>query len=69
MRAVSIHAELTDEEAWNLAQFIKRLRFEQCYELTDSAYSRQNRQDQAYIMLAAIDKIGNALKDAGYAPR
>jgi hypothetical protein len=69
MRAVSIHAELTDEEAWNLAQFIKRLRFEQCYELTDSGYSRQARQDQAYVMLAATDKIGNALKTAGFAPR
>jgi len=69
MRAVSIHAELTHEEAWNLAQFIKRLRFEQCYELTDSGYSRQTRQDQAYVMLAATNKIGNALKTAGYAPR
>lgn len=69
MKAVSIHAELTDREAWNLAQFIKRLHFEQCYEVTDSGYSRQDRQDQAYVMLAAIDKIGTALRDAGYAPR
>jgi hypothetical protein len=69
MKVVSIDAELTDQEAWNLAQFIKRLRFDQCCELTDSGYSRQHRQDQAYVMLAAIDKIGNALKVAGYAPR
>lgn len=69
MKLVNIHAELPDREAWNLAQFIKRLRFDQCYELTDSGYPRPDRESQAYEMLAAIDKIGNALKAAGYAPR
>lgn len=69
MKLVNIHAELADREAWNLAQFIKRLRFDQCYELTDSGYPRPDRESQAYEMLAAIDKIGNALKAAGYAPR
>ena len=66
---VHIHAELTDQEAWNLAQFIKRLRFDQCCELTDSGHAQQDRREQAYVMLAAINKIGNALKSAGYAPR
>lgn len=69
MNLVSIHTELTDQEAWNLAQFTKRLRFDQCYELTDSGYARQDRQEQAYVMLAAIDKVGKALIAAGYAPR
>ena len=69
MELTTIHADLTAREAWNLAQFIKRLRFDQCYELTDSGYSRRYREAQAYEMLAAIDKVGRALKDAGYAPR
>jgi len=69
MKLATIHAEFTEREAWNLAQFIKRLRFDQCYELTDSGYSRRDREAQAYEMLAAIDKVGRALKDAGYAPR
>ena len=69
MELTTIRADLTAREAWNLAQFIKRLRFDQCYELTDSGYSRRDREAQAYEMLAAIDKVGRALKDAGYAPR
>jgi hypothetical protein len=69
MELTTIRADLTAREAWNLAQFIKRLRFDQCYELTDSGYSRRDREAQAYEMLAAIDKVGRSLKDAGYAPR
>ena len=69
MKLVDIHAELTDQEAWNAALFFKRLRFDQYLELTDGGYSRADREEQAYDMRAAIDKFSKALKSAGYAPR
>lgn len=69
MTYVTFTVELTDAEAWDLAQFIKRVRFDQCYELTDSWQSRSERQEQAYRMLHALDHVTGALKLAGYAPR
>ena len=53
---------LTDQEAWDLAQFFKRTGF--------SDY-RSNAVDdaEAYRMLYAGEKIRNALAKLGYAPR
>lgn len=59
---VRLVAELTDQEAEDFAQFLKRVGF--------SDY-RNNAidQDEAYRMLAAGEKIRSALAEAGYAPR
>lgn len=59
---VRLVAELTDQEAQDFAQFLKRVGF--------SDY-RNNAadQDEAYRMLAAGEKIRRALAEAGYAPR
>jgi hypothetical protein len=69
MKHLTITVGLTDTEAWELAQFIKRVRFDQCLELTDSWQSRPKRDEQAYRMLYALDQVAGALKLAGYAPR
>jgi hypothetical protein len=69
MKHLTITVGLTDTEAWELAQFIKRVRFDQCLELTDSWQSRPERDEQAYRMLYALDQVAGALKLAGYAPR
>ena len=69
MKHLTITVGLTDAEAWELAQFIKRVRFDQCLELTDSWQSRPERDQQAYRMLYALDQVAGALKLAGYAPR
>jgi len=59
---VRLEVELTDDQAWNLAQFVKRVGF---------ADVRTNAvdQDEAYAMLEAIDVLAKALRAAGYAPR
>jgi hypothetical protein len=59
---VHLVAELTDQEAEDFAQFLKRVGF--------SDY-RNNAVDldEAYRMLAVGEKIRNALAEAGYAPR
>lgn len=69
MKHVTFTIELTDAEAWELAQFIKRVRFDQCFELTESWRSRPEREEQAYRMLYALDQVAGALKIVGYAPR
>jgi hypothetical protein len=59
---VSITVELTDDQAWNLAQFLKRVGFSDF---------RTNAQDdaEAYAMRDAADRVRVALAAAGYAPR
>jgi hypothetical protein len=69
MKHITLTFELADAEAWELAQFIKRLRFKQCYELTDARQSRAERQEQSYRMLHALGHVAAALELAGYAPR
>jgi hypothetical protein len=66
---VRIEVEFSDGEAWQLAQFIKRVRFEQALELTESGQSREARDEQAHAMLYALDLVAGALKVKGYAPR
>lgn len=60
--SIQLVAELTDQEAEDFAQFLKRVGF--------SDY-RNNAvdHDEAYRMLAAGEKIRSALAEAGYAPR
>lgn len=57
-----LNVELTDAEAWNLAQFLKRVRFSDF---------RANAQDdaEAYAMRDAAERVRHALTEAGYAPR
>ena len=69
MKHVTLTVELTDADAWELAQFIKRVRFDQCYELTESWRPRPEREEQAYRMLHALDQIAGVLTTVGYAPR
>lgn len=60
--SISLTLELTDTEAWNLAQFLKRVG------LSDF---RSNAQDdaEAYAMRDAAERLRMALATAGYAPR
>ena len=69
MKDSTLIVELVDTEAWELALFIKRLRFDQCYELTDAWQSRAEGQDQAYRVLRVLGRAADALELAGYAPR
>lgn len=59
---VRLDVELTDAEAWNLAQFLKRVGFSDF---------RANAQDdaEAYAMRDAAERVRRALAEAGYSPR
>jgi hypothetical protein len=60
--AVSLHVELNDDEAGQLAQFLKRAGL--------SDYRAKARNDaEANTMRDAAERVRVALADAGYDPR
>ena len=62
MEEIEIQVVLTDEQAWEFAQFLKRVCF--------SDYrSHAMSDEEAYQMVNAGERIRGALAEAGYAPR
>ncbi|MFY9316658.1 MAG: hypothetical protein WAO95_14015 [Burkholderiales bacterium] len=61
-KPVRVAIELTDEQAWAFAQFLKRSTF-------DDYRGRAVDKGETYAMIAAGEAIRKALADAGYAPR
>lgn len=61
-RTVTVSVQLTEAEAWALAQMAKRLGWSDW---------RQLSQDEAetYEMRAATDRLAAGLREAGYSPR
>lgn len=62
MAQITIDAELTDKEAWALAQFLKRISWD---EVRRNAVS----DDDAHVMLDALGKVRNGVNRAGFDPR
>jgi hypothetical protein len=59
---IEINVALTDTEAWELAQFLKRVCF--------SDYRGCATSDtEAYHMMEAGERVRSALAECGYAPR
>ena len=62
MQIVEFQVTLTDAQAWEFAQFLKRV----CY----SDYRQHATSEaEAYRMVEAGERIREALAEAGYAPR
>lgn len=60
---IKVTAELTQAQAWQLAQFVKRITFSGVRECACN-------NDEAYVMLAALDVIRENLREEhGIAPR
>jgi len=59
---VCITVEFSDQEAWDLAQFLKRTGF-------SGFRSNAVDDDEAHRMIAAAEKVGKALANVGYSPR
>ncbi len=61
-KTILLDVELTDEEAWSLAQFFKRAAF--------SDFLRNSQDEtEAYAMRDAANRVRDALAMAGYSPR
>jgi len=62
IKTVSITVNLTDFDAWHLAQWLKRVCF------SDFRHNAVD-EDEAYAMRDAAERVQTALAKAGYAPR
>lgn len=60
--SVTVTLDLSDREAYALAQFVKRLSWSGIRECAAS-------NDETYVMRDGIDRLQRALADVGYAPR
>lgn len=61
-RTLKLDIELTDQEAWDLAQFCKRLSFSDFEGCSVD-------ENEAYRMRDAQDRVFEALRRHGYSPR
>ncbi len=62
MADVEVQVLLSETEAWDLAQFLKRVGF-------DQFFVNAQDEDEAYRMMFAAEKVRKALAEAGYSPR
>ena len=62
--SVRLTVNLTQQQAWDLAQFLKRTAFSDVLRTTVG-----NDEEEAYAMLEGIRVIERALAEAGVAPR
>jgi dissimilatory sulfite reductase (desulfoviridin) alpha/beta subunit len=59
---IEIFVEMTKEEAWSYAQFLKRVGFNEYRQNAES-------EEQAYLMIQTGERVRKALADKGIAPR
>lgn len=62
---IKVTVEFTEEQAWQLAQFLKRVSFNTCKDHTDNGCD----EDEAYRMQEAFGRVRRALAEQGIAPR
>ena len=62
MELVTVQLQLSDEQAWALAQLLKRLGFGDCRGLAQD-------DNEAWLMMVAAERLRQALAEAGVAPR
>ena len=61
-KTITLTVDMNEEQAWQFAQFLKRVGFYDYRELSTS-------DDEARIMIEAGELVRKALAEAGYAPR
>ena len=59
---VTVRVELNAEQAWALAQLVKRIGWADCRSLAE-------HEAQTRLMIQATERVRQALAEAGYAPR
>lgn len=62
MEQVQVQLQLPGEQAWALAQLLKRLGYTDCRGLAQD-------DDEAWLMMLAAERVRQALAEVGYAPR
>lgn len=68
-QTIILQVEISEDAAYQFAQFCKRTGDQDAYNLTEPHLPPDVRQERAYQMLHGITSVQAALADAGYAPR
>ena len=67
---INIKLSIRDEaHAKALALYLKRITFEDALRRTDCGFSDEDRKEQAYTFLHAVNDVEKGLNDAGIFPR
>jgi len=66
---VTVMAVTSAEQAEQLAQFAKRVRFDTAYALTEAHLAHEERERRAHLMLGGIEAVAHGLAETGYRPR
>jgi hypothetical protein len=69
MAKVRFSVALEEQDAWQLAQFIKRMRYDQAYELTEAHLRADERALRAEAMIRGLMRVWDALNEVGVEPR
>jgi hypothetical protein len=69
MPKVRFSVALEEQDAWQLAQFIKRVRYDQAYELTEAHLRADERALRAEAMIRGLMRVWDALNKVGVEPR
>lgn len=64
MKTINLKIELTDKQAWDLAQFLKRISYSDVQRTANP-----NRPNEVDDMLDSLSVVERSLNEAGYAPR
>jgi hypothetical protein len=62
VKTITLSVDLTDDEAWEMAQLMKRIGWSEWRDLSTS-------DDEADLMRTGCSKVQHALAEAGYSPR
>lgn len=62
MEHVIVTVDLPPEQAWALAQLVKRIGWAECLSLAENA-------EQTGLMIQAAERVRRALAEVGYSPR
>jgi len=65
-KEIAITAVLPDDVAWSLAQFLKRVAWD---DVAKNAPAGAGHREEVERMIDGLNTIAKALADAGYAPR
>lgn len=65
---MKLEFEIEENEAWEMAQFLKRTTFADYLQYTEGS-DKEEQKAQARVMIAGIEKLRASLAEAGFGPR
>jgi hypothetical protein len=68
-KTITITATMTEEVAYQFAQFLKRSTFETFHDFTEAHLPKEERTKRTHLMILGVEAVQAGLKEAGFDPR